>query len=304
MPNESQSRPSKTENAYSLSPVQQGMLYHSLLAQGTGVRLTLLRYCETKHRLIWTFHTSAFPSMEQLVAPYVAALSSHIRFSSCVLAGYSFAGLMAFEAAHQFQRQGGSVDMVILFDTLTKYPTALEVAWHKWRQDWKQAPKGAVDRSTFTIDWILRNSWREARRMLRKARMSFRSLLPKPSGFALTTTLDEQGLTPLPIDRLYKKIVKSYRPHRLDSRGILFRAESRSKSYSRAFDDSLAWKNLFAGGLEIIPVAGDHESMFRHHHRALAQKMNEVLKRYWMHPDDSVNDNACEPRLVCTSGQR
>jgi amino acid adenylation domain-containing protein len=215
--------------------------------------------------------TSAFPSMEQLVAPYVAALSSHIRFSSCVLAGHSFAGLMAFEMAHQFQRQGGSVDMVILFDTRAKYPKYPTVrdTWHKWRQDWKLAPKGAVDRSIFTIDWILRNSWLAARWMLRKARMSFRCLLPKPSGFALTTTLDEE--------RLYKKVLESYRPRRLDSCGILFRAE---KGYSSAFDDSLGWKNLFAGDLEIIPVPGDHLSMFRHHHRALAEKMNEVLKRF------------------------
>ena len=234
--------------------------------------------------------TSAFPSMEQLVAPYVAALSSHIRFSSCVLAGHSFAGLMAFEAAHQFQRQGGRVEMVILFDTWAKDPTAREAAWHKWRQDWKQARKGTVDRSTFTIDWILRNSYLEARWMLRKARMSFRSLLPKPSGFALTTTLDERGLTPFGLERSYKKILESYRPRRLDGRGILFRSELRSKSYSCAFDDSLGWKNLFAGDLEIISVPGDHNSMFRHHHRALAQKMNEVLKRYWMHPDDNVND--------------
>jgi len=188
-----------------------------------------------------------------------------------VLAGHSFAGLMAFEMAHQFQRQGGSVDMVILFDTRAKYPKYPTVrdTWHKWRQDWKLAPKGAVDRSIFTIDWILRNSWLAARWMLRKARMSFRCLLPKPSGFALTTTLDEE--------RLYKKVLESYRPRRLDSCGILFRAE---KGYSSAFDDSLGWKNLFAGDLEIIPVPGDHLSMFRHHHRALAEKMNEVLKRF------------------------
>jgi hypothetical protein len=135
--------------------------------------------------------------------------------------------------------------------------------------------------------------------MLRKARKSFRSLLPKPSGFALTSTLDERGVIPFELrEPFYKKILDSYRPRRLDGRGILFRAEPRSKSYSRAFDDSLGWKNLFAGGLEIIPVPGDHHSMFRHHHRALAQKMNEVLKRYWIHPDDNVNDNTCK-RRVC-----
>ena len=66
--------------------------------------------------------TSDFPSMEQLVAPYVSALSSHAGSSPCVLAGYSFAGLMAFEAAHQFQRQGGKVAMVLLFDSSGKRP--------------------------------------------------------------------------------------------------------------------------------------------------------------------------------------
>jgi len=52
-------------------------------------------------------------------------------------------------AAHQFQRQGGNVDMVILFNTWPKYPTAREVAWHKWRQDWKQAPKGGCRQINF-----------------------------------------------------------------------------------------------------------------------------------------------------------
>jgi amino acid adenylation domain-containing protein len=234
--------------------------------------------------------TSAFPSMEQLVAPYVAALSSHIRSSSCVLAGHSFAGLMAFEAAHQFQSQGGDVDMVILFDTWVKRPTAREVAWHKWRQEWNRAPKGlATDQLSQSIGSRLRNSWLVTRWMLeQEARMVFRALLPSEH----TCMPDEQG-APLPwrlVERLFTKIFDSYHPRRLDSRGVLFRSEPPDKDYTRAFDDSLGWKNLFAGGLEIIPTLGDHLSMFRQHNQALAQQMNEVLKRYWMHPDDNVND--------------
>jgi amino acid adenylation domain-containing protein len=237
--------------------------------------------------------TAAFPSMEQLVAPFVEALSSHMRFSSCVLAGHSFAGLMAFEAAHQFQRQGGKVDMVMLFDTLARHPTAREVVWHKWRQDWKQIPKGPVDKLTFTFDWIFTNSWLATQRMLKQG-AAIRSQQPKASELAPTTILDEQGL-PVPfalLERLYKNITKSYCPRRLDSRGVLFRSEpltltgeySRER-LSRALDDSLGWKHLFAEGLEVIPVPGDHLSMIRQPHWVLAHQMNEMLKRYWTHAD-------------------
>ena len=160
--------------------------------------------------------TSTFPRMEQLVAPYVAALSCHIHSSSCVLAGYSFAGVMAFEVAHQFQRQGGNVNMVMLFDTWIKRPTAREVAWHKWRQEWrqKQAPKRiSTDQLSQSIGSRLRNSWLVARWMLeQEARTVFRPLLPKPS--ELSTILDEQGV-PVAltlVHRLYAKILELVPP--------------------------------------------------------------------------------------------
>ena len=57
------------------------------------------------------------PNIEQLIAPYVAALSEHLHSSSCVLAGHSYAGIIAFELARRLQNQGGRVEAVILFDT-------------------------------------------------------------------------------------------------------------------------------------------------------------------------------------------
>ena len=128
--------------------------------------------------------TSAFPSMEQL------ADSRMWR-----LAGHSFAGLIAFEVAHQFQRQGGHVDMVMLFDTFAKYLTVREVACRQWRQDWKQGPNGlSTDQLSQSIGFRLRRSWLVARRMLRQeARKVFSALFPKRS----ETGFDEQGV-PLP----------------------------------------------------------------------------------------------------------
>jgi thioesterase domain-containing protein len=220
--------------------------------------------------------TSAFPTIEQLVAPYVAALSTHMTSASCVLAGHSFAGIIAFEMAHQFQKQGGQVDMVMLFDTSAKYPTAREVAWRKCRQIWRRAP---TDQPSRSVASRLQRSWQTVQWMLdQEAKKWFRGILSRPG--TLTTMLDEDG-TPLPtrlVERLYTKLLTSYRPRPLGSRGILFRSESGFEMYG--LDDSLGWRDLFVPGLDIIPVDGDHLSMFREHNQTLAQRINETLQRY------------------------
>jgi amino acid adenylation domain-containing protein len=234
---------------------------------------------------------SAFPTMEQLVAPYVAALSAHAGASPCVLAGHSFAGLMAFEAAHQFQRQGGKVEMVMLLDTWARFPSLRQVAWHQWRQNWKQAPNGSR----------LRRSWRITRWLLGQEKYRiwsfFNRLVVDPH--ELVHILDEHGM-PLAgrlLERLYLKILDSYCPRCLDTRGVLFRTDSiDSNAVVRGFDDSQGWRNLFSRGLEIIPMLGDHLSMIRKHHPNLALEMNEVLKRYWSSEPNKDSIDAHEPR--------
>jgi amino acid adenylation domain-containing protein len=244
---------------------------------------------------------SGFPTMEQLVAPYVAALRAHTRASPCVLAGYSFAGLMAFEAAHQFQRQGGKVEMVMLLDTWARSPIPHQVAWHKWRQDWKQASNGlSTDRLAGWIGARLRNSWRITRWLLGQEKLRVGSSLNRlrlnPN--ELVHILDEEGM-PLAggmLDRVYTRIGESYRPRRLDSWGVLFRTDQINGKAVLRDDDSQGWDTLFTRGLEIIPMIGDHLSMIRSHHPTLAREMNKVLTRYWSSEPDEVSIDALESR--------
>jgi thioesterase domain-containing protein len=79
------------------------------------------------------FDISAMPTMAQLVAPYVATLRTHAGSSPCVLAGFSFAGVMAFEVAEQLQEQGGEVEAVLLFDSWATFPH--QIAWCNLRKD-------------------------------------------------------------------------------------------------------------------------------------------------------------------------
>ena len=243
--------------------------------------------------------TSGFPTMEQMAAPYAAALGTHTPSSPCVLAGHSFAGLMAFEVAHQFVRQGGKVEMVILLDTWARDPAPQEVAWHQWRREWKEAPeRPSTDRLAQSIASRLRNSWRITRWLLgqevfrvwpflRRFRMNQDDLMP---------VLDEEGM-PLRwgiLDRAYRKILESYRPRPLESRGVLFRTDG--NTVLRGFDDSQGWNNLFSRGLEIVPVIGDHISIVLEHHPMLARQINEVLQRHWSNQASKVSIDAHERR--------
>ena len=179
--------------------------------------------------------THALPTMEQLVAPYVAALSGHTGSSPCVLVGHSFNGLIAFEAAHQLHEQGGKVEMVILLDTSATYPAPHQVAWQKLQKDWMRGPNPrSTDRTSQSIASRLGSSWSIIRWMLVKEmkRLGSRSIrwVRRDQG-AISTRLDQLGV-PLHealIGRLNAGGLRSYRLRRLDCRGALFSGRSKGR---------------------------------------------------------------------------
>ena len=232
-----------------------------------------------------------FPSMQQLVAPYVAALAEHAGSSPCVLAGFSFRSLMAFEAAHQFQQLGGQVDKVVLVDRWGQYPNRLQILWRKLRLELR-----LVSASTGTR---LRNYAHLTRRACnRAARLIWQDFKSMPSKARssmnraeIRAGLNSGKMAPVPDEQrpfipwemqepFYLEIEKAYRLRRLIGRGILIRADRHDKPDTvRACDESLGWKNLFTAGLEIIRVVGDHTSFGRKYYDpVLAQKLTEALK--------------------------
>jgi thioesterase domain-containing protein len=229
--------------------------------------------------------SSELPTMEQLVAPYVSALSAHAHLS-CVLAGSSFCGLMAFEAAHQFNRLGGKVELVMLLDSKAKYPSPHKVAWELLRKDWKTLANSHETNGTAQISssrvvgfWYL-CQWMLVRE-LKLLWHRFKQGMLGDLG-SLTAKWDDRG-TPLHwawVERIYSNAVKDYRLQRLDCRGVLFRADSKEDGPARDLDGSLGWANLFDRGLEIIQMTGDHLTMMQTPHSlALAREMSKVLSR-------------------------
>ena len=81
--------------------------------------------------------TSELPSLEELAAAHTALIRSQQPFGTVVLAGYSFGGLIAFEVAHQLQREGRQVEMILLLDSW-----AITIPW------WKKLKFLTLDRAT------------------------------------------------------------------------------------------------------------------------------------------------------------
>lgn len=223
--------------------------------------------------------TSAMPSMEQLAAPYFAALSAHARSSPCVLAGHSMAGQIAFEVAHQFEKQGGKVEMVMLFDTWLKRPSAYEAARCRLRQIWlpehrcRESLGCRLKKSWLPLRWMLGRQWLWTRTHIN------RTLSSEAGG--LINLPDEKGM-PIQLElfqRINENAKKSQQSLCLDSRGVLFRASDPYSEFFQAVDGSNGWMGLFRHGLEIIPVNGDHLSMIRdkRHHPALAEAIQRAL---------------------------
>ena len=119
---------------------------------------------------------------------------------------------------------------------------------------------------------------REVKRIGRR----FQHAVLRDSGM-LSDKIDERGvhLRWALIERLFLNAINSYRPQRLDCRGVLFQVVSEDDTPVRGLDSALGWESLFGKGLEIIEIPGDHVTLMRAgpSNVMLARKMNDLLAR-------------------------
>ena len=232
-------------------------------------------------RLDWR---TALPTMEEFVAPCAAALFAHVGSSPCVLVGYSFGGLMAFEMAHQHQKRGGKVDLIILLDSSAKFPSWYKQKRNNFKKDLKQALKELPGEQSSSIGLRLRYSWQAIECVFVVGYRKVRNLVKRSTRkrevdfFPLTEFQDEEGM-PLhwqQIHRLYVNAMKHYDLRPVDCRGVLFRAQEDEATRGK---DSLGWDGLFVRGLEIIPIELDHFQMMQDAPKvqALGQEINRLL---------------------------
>lgn len=216
--------------------------------------------------------TADYPSMEAMAALYVEAISAHAGPGPCVVAGLSYAGLIAFEAAHQLIGLGHQVQLVILIDSQARPPNPYKLAWQVWRQAWTQS-QGRLQVLWHSASWVL------GKAMSRLSGL-FRS--PEADPEMLTGVLDENGV-PMPwelFDRLYREIDSNYRLRSVDSRGILLRTAEIEGRQAIAPDETFGWGDLFARGLHVIPLEGEHSAIFGEQIPAIGREIRRVLEQH------------------------
>jgi amino acid adenylation domain-containing protein len=211
------------------------------------------------------------PNFEAMAAPYAELIGTHHAAGPCVLIGHSFRGALAFEVAHQLQRRGKRVDIVVLLDA------SMRVPW------WDRLKKLTYKRLWWAINWRLGR--------VRSAAVEWvQALSPRsPHAPGPVTSDSARGQLYRPfaavpweiLHRILAQASHSYRGRQLKSVGILFRAQETDRHEHFA---DMGWGGLFSEGLEIINTPGDHMSLLEdanidHLSQALRERLTRLVNR-------------------------
>jgi aspartate racemase len=264
--------------------------FAQLLNDGPASFATIVPLTSTLNRAAATGRMSELPSVEELAAKHAALIRSQQPCGPCLLAGHSFGGLLAFEVAHQLQREGRQVDAILLLDSWATLPP--------WWQKLKTLPLESALHALKVRARALRLRVRGGTANKVRRIEARESLLAAESG--LEDGNQPFGAVPWHVAQRFRcQSYKNYRRHQLDSRAVLFRVQDPAMARLHAIRGNLGWGGLFARGLEIVEVPGDHLSILKAPDAlALAQRFQECLEHIELRAENGDGD-----RLVRVSRQ-
>ena len=191
---------------------------------------------------------------------------------SCILAGYSYGGPLAFEVAHQLLHAGTSVHAVLLFDSDIKISAPRRVAYWFGRQA-RKLREDAVGHFMAKARRLLMATARRLRQPPKAINHASAVLTMPPAG----THLSVENVPWEVIDRVWRHALRRYTPRTLPCRGVLFRAQECVYTEKQDYDGCLGWKGHFSRGLEVVQVPGDHWSMWKEPHAESLRKAWEAV---------------------------
>jgi thioesterase domain-containing protein/acyl carrier protein len=223
-----------------------------------------------------------FTCVEDIAAHYVQAIRAVQPEGPYYVGGYSFGGSVALEMAQQLHARGERVALLAILDHTPPPARYLYLSW---------TPTVVLDLALNAVRWFMEDIWRAggARRLaaLRsKACAAWHRTLnllrrAAVSGEREVGEIFAGRALPEPFRQLLEKhyqAMRQYVPKVYAGRVTLFRARVRPLLRPRA--DDLGWGRLAGGGLEIIPVPGNHETMLKPLHVAeLAEALSAQLTR-------------------------
>jgi thioesterase domain-containing protein len=220
--------------------------------------------------------------IEDMAAHYLEAIRAVQPAGPYYLAGFSFGGSVALEMAQQLCAHGEGVAFLGILDH-TPPPTRYR------RPAW--TPAAAVDFLRNVPRWLAEDLWRAGRghrlaALGRKAKAAGRLIgglvSRRGPGSGEADAAEVVGGRPVaePFRRLladHYQALRDYVPRVYPGTVTLFRA--RTRPLFRLHEHDLGWGRLAGGGLKVVPVPGNHETMLKEPHvRVLAGALMTHLR--------------------------
>jgi len=220
--------------------------------------------------------------VEEMAAYYVEAIRGVQPRPPYYLGGFSFGGSVALEMAQQLHAQGAPVALLAILDHTPPPVRYRRFVWSPALPVWWVVNAGR---------WVMEDVWRvgAGKRLTtlgQKIGFTVKQLiagLRRPGASGNTDVENIFGADRIPdgfrrLMAAHYQALRDYRPKVYPGRVTLFRAQTRP--LFRLHGRDLGWRELAGGGLDIIDIPGNHETILKKPRvQVLAQALAVQLRK-------------------------
>lgn len=254
------SRPFESRLQSTLAPVQsQGSsiplyLVHEIL--GGVACYSALAAALGANQPVYAFRPP-FPkhglSIRDLADIYLRDLLMFQPAGPCILGGYSFGGLVAFEMAQRLRERGGEAALVVMFDTWVPgfYRLKLRERASVFLRNARACGRSYVGRK-------INDKWEYWKRIVTGDALNFAGSIWDWLGFE-----SSERIWVSQADVANNDALSAYRPLPYEGRVLLLMSSDTAKVLSQRGDPTLGWSNIAGTRLEVRTVASDHSGFLK-----------------------------------------
>jgi acyl-CoA synthetase (AMP-forming)/AMP-acid ligase II/thioesterase domain-containing protein/acyl carrier protein len=238
--------------------------------------------------------------LETMAAHYMEALRAVQPQGPYYLGGYSFGALIAYEMAQQLHALGQKVALLANIDQLSPLMRDRRVNWRSpvdlgrflgnvpawlWDDLCRPGPEGVFG--------AVRSKSRIVKQRLHHWLQPSRSWNAKREVEQIFDLAKIPGQFRRALETHYS-VLRAYTPTAYPGRVTLFQA--RTRPLFRLSGPDLGWSSLVEGGLEIVKVPGNHQSVIKEPHvRVLAARLKDAIRKAQAQQEEceSVSMAAC-----------
>ncbi|WP_411845596.1 amino acid adenylation domain-containing protein [Roseibacillus persicicus] len=208
-------------------------------------------------------------TIEETAATYLEQIQTVQAEGPYLLGGYCFGGIVVYEIAQQLKAQGQEIELLCLFDTdnpavAPRYLSLAERASRQWQESSEKSWVGKVGKLSGRFGEGLVNKLKVG---TEKAAASVASSTGMDMGAKLQTVIVREA---------HDKAMQRYRPRSYDGDVVLFTAEDQGDGV--IYPPHLGWDGYVRGQLELIPIPGEHLTIFQEPHvEDFAKELHKIL---------------------------